>query len=559
VARAFGDEAYFYRNGAIVVSGAGASAVVHIISELKRTEDSRVAVVYARGARDGAMVLSDFSRAFTGSTLDAAQPTIGIDRTSGALFAGYFTGKDTTFNLFFTYSTTNGQSWAPGSYDPLGSDLAVTEKSPIVGFAGGAYVLISAKRCVNGCFNQSGFYLTSFTLQNAQFSEPVPVLSPAGTNGKNESPDLAVSQVAKAAVWVRDFTVSVVASGDAGGRPDDSLPGATLVANGGASVITGPNVAIELKSITGTPTQMQVSFDGDPTAATPAEPLQISFTRALPISAACARSVAVVLIDAAGGRSPVLRASFVVDGAVQASVTARNPLLQLVGGRLTGGDPGYTRVQSFYAAIDGSAECTSLKQLRVGSTPQSLAATFPLAGKFFSNTLALPAPAVGPNPLALEVSDAVDNTLLTTTTLVYDPVSPVLTTTGTLQIGLPTSGPNILATLAFSGSVVTDNLYPGRAFWGVEVANNRTPVADPAASTSLQWVPVAAPGSAPNFSLAGWNLLNGIAPADQTPGEYIVYARFIDGAGNPTQGVLEARVTLDAVRKIAAYLPVIAR
>ena len=557
VARAFGELSYFYRNGAIAVSGTGAGATIHIISEVKRTTTSRLGIVYARGSRDGPMTLSDFSRAYVGSSNDSQEPTIGIDRTTGALFAGFFSGKDTSFDLLFTYSTTNGASWAPGTFDPLGSGLAVTEKSPIVGYPGGAYVLLSAKRFINGGFGQSGFFLTTFALSNAQFSAPVAVLPLAATDGKNVSPDLGVNQVAKAAVWVRGYTQAIVASGDAGGRPDDSLPNATLSVNDGATVVTTPTLKIALANISGSPTQMQVSFDGDPSPAAPAEVFQPTFTRLLPASAACVRTVSVVLIDAAGGRSPVLRASFTFDNALQASVTARNPLLQFSGGQLAGGDPAYTRVQSFYAEINGAAECTGLRQLRVGSTPQSLTATFPLAGKFFSNTLALPSPAVGPNPLALEVSDEVGNTLLTTTTLTYDPVAPVLATKGSVQIGVPATGPNILATLTFTGSAVTDNLYPGRGFWGVQLANSRTPVADPGAS--LAWVPVAAPGASANFTVTGWDLLTGIPPASQTPGEYIVYARFLDGAGNPTAGVLEARVTLDAVRKLVVYLPIAAQ
>ncbi|MBC8078476.1 MAG: hypothetical protein H7Y32_20530, partial [Chloroflexales bacterium] len=508
VARTLGDEAYFYRKGAIVVSGSGAGATVHIISETQRARASRLAIVYARGTRDGPFTLSDFSRAYVGGDVSAEEPTLAIDRTTGALFAGFFSGKDEQFDLSFTYSTTNGASWAPATSDPLGSGLVVTERSPIVGFPGGAYVLLSAKRFVSGGLAQSGFYLATFSLQSAEFSAPTPVLLPTGTDGKNELPDLGVNQVAKAAVWARGLTQSIAYSGDAGGKPDDSLPNATLTVNGGASVITGPNVAVALSNIAGAPTLMQVSFDGDPTAATPVEALQTSFTRVLPPSAACTRSVAVVLIDAAGGRSPVLRAAFTVDNAVQASVVARNPSLRLIQGRLTGGDPAYTRVESFYLEINASAECTSLKQLRVGSSPQSLGAPFPLAGTFFANTLPLPRPAVGPNALALEVADALSNTLLYTTTLIYDPVAPVLATKGSVQASVPSTGPNILATLAFSGSVVTDTLYPAPGFWGVELANSRTPVADPA--TSLAWVPVAAAGGTANFTLAGWNLLTGI-------------------------------------------------
>jgi hypothetical protein len=84
-------------------------------------------------------------------------------------------------------------------------------------------------------------------------------------------------------------------------------------------------------------------------------------------------------------------------------------------------------------------------------------------------------------------------------------------------------------------------------------------VANPVTDTSLQWAALAVPGTSADFTLANWNLLNSIPAANQTPGDYYVYVRFLDGAGNPTGDYISTKVTLATVTKPSATLPLIVK
>jgi hypothetical protein len=117
----------------------------------------------------------------------------------------------------------------------------------------------------------------------------------------------------------------------------------------------------------------------------------------------------------------------------------------------------------------------------------------------------------------------------------------------------------MLVELQFTSLSVTDNLYPGRGFWGVWLANSRTPVANPAADPTLVWVPVEVPGDSNNFSIV-WSLASGLPEAQRTPGTYYIYARVLDGAGNPSATVLPVTtITLDQVTFPQVFLPMVQR
>jgi hypothetical protein len=366
---------------------------------------------------------------------------------------------------------------------------------------------------------------------------------------------------------VYGFTAGVGYSGDPGGvTPISSGPNASLGVSNPST--NNPNITVNLTNVTGNPTQMQVAFDSEPTDATAKEAFQPSFTRRAPDATACARTVNVVLYDADGKKSKTLSTSFTLDAAVQDSVAVRNPYKRGnaviytadVGQTPADGDPNYTRKQAFYVEVTGNGECTGLKQLRIGSSAQTLGSPFPISGNFFANVLPIPGEVqVGPNSIVLETSDNAGNTHQISSTIFYDPTPPVLQTKGTVSATVPSSGPNVLVGLQFSGNTVTDNMYGNRGFWGVWVANSRTAVANPVTDTSLQWAALAGPGTSADFTLTNWNLLNSIPAANQTPGDYYIYVRFLDGAGNPTGDYISTKVTLSTVTKPSATLPLIAK
>lgn len=567
-ANRIGDEAYFYRNAQLVVSGQGDTATVHIFSELKQEDDSQIKVIYVSGPRNGPFGIKNFSEPFSGSRNLAQQPTIGIDRTNNTLFVAFFSGRDSEFDLYFTYSGDNGASWQPAILDPFGSEIAVIEKSPIVGILGGASILFNTRQLQSGAFVASGFFSSNFLTSSGTFSEPVAVRPFAGTDYKNVEPDLAIGDISKIATWVVGFTAGIGYSGDPGGFGPIAPPvGADLSLTNG-TITNNPNITVNLTNVTGNPTQMQVSFDGAPTDATTKEPFQATFTRRATESSACVRSINLVLYNAEGKKSNTITSNFTLDSSVQSTAIVGNPYKREnaviytadTGQTATDGDPNYTRKQAFYIEISGASECTGLKQLRIGSSANTLGTPFSIAGNFFANVLPIPGDVqVGPNRIFTETSDSAGNTKLISSTIYYDPTPPVLKTKGTLTATLPSSGASVLISLDFRGNDVDDNMYGDRGFWGVWLANSRTEVANPAADTTLSWAAVAVPGNSADFRLSNWNVINYLPAASQTPGDYYIYARFLDGAGNPTSDVLSVKVTISAITRPTVSLPLVSK
>jgi hypothetical protein len=226
------------------------------------------------------------------------------------------------------------------------------------------------------------------------------------------------------------------------------------------------------------------------------------------------------------------------------------------------GDPGYTRAPQFYLELRAPTECSGLKSFAAGRSPTTLSAALSLENNFFASVLPFPGiPTPGPNAITVAVSDAAGNTQNVEASLIFDNVAPVLgSSPGSFNV---TPGQNItlLADLTFSNISVTDDRYnrDGRQFWGVWVANSRTPVSDPRNDPNLFWAPVEAPGNATSFTIEGWSLATGIRSDQVVPGVYYVYVRFLDGAGNPTDAHLVQQVTLEQVTSTAIYLPVIRR
>lgn len=341
-----------------------------------------------------------------------------------------------------------------------------------------------------------------------------------------------------------------------------------LIINNGHAVTKNPVLSLAITNVTGEPTKMRVSLDTPLTDATPLEAYRQMFTRSVSDPNLCTHTVYVQLLnDVTGLTSDVLTGSIVVDSQVQAGVIARNPYKrenavvfdqpQQTQPLVTDGDADYTRVMAFYIEVNGSAECSSLQTVRVGRSTTSLPLAYSPSSDFFANVLPIPGQIlVGSNALVFQVEDGVGNTQVYSREIKYDPTPPTLVTTGTLEVNVHATRGAILANLNVAGNEVTDNMYPGRGFWGVWVANSRTPVADPATDTTLAWQALPISGTASNFTLANWSLIGGLPLAQQTPGDYYVYLRFLDGAGNPTAGYLSNKVTLTAITLPTVFLPV---
>lgn len=268
--------------------------------------------------------------------------------------------------------------------------------------------------------------------------------------------------------------------------------------------------------------------------------------------------------------------SIILDGSVDAAVVAINPFMKRKAPTFTGnqladqnsnggasdGAPNYTRAPMFYLELLDQADCSTIKDVATGQSQTSIAPPYVVTNKFYANVVPMPGlPVPGSNAILVRVSDGVNNTSDTTYTFIYDVEAPVLTNAASAGLTV-TSSPNatLITRLDIANATVTDNAYPGRGFWGVWVANSRTPVADPANDPSLFWLPLEAPGTGNSFSITGWSLASGLRPDQITSGTYHVYVRFLDGAGNPTSGFLTASVNLTgAPTAPQIYIPLMQR
>jgi hypothetical protein len=227
------------------------------------------------------------------------------------------------------------------------------------------------------------------------------------------------------------------------------------------------------------------------------------------------------------------------------------------------GDPGYTRSSLIYLELSARGECSGIATLTLGNSTSNMPAPFMVDGNFFANKVAYPGTLQlgANNPIVLKLIDRAGNERTLTTSITYDNIKPVLTNQASAELAI-SSNPDatMLSMLTISNATVTDNLYPGRGFWGIWVANSRTAVSNPLTDENLIWTPLKAPGSTGSFTIDNWSLVTGIPHAERTAGEYVVYVRFLDGAGNPSDSFLTASVTLAAAPSEAKiFAPVIRR
>jgi hypothetical protein len=232
-------------------------------------------------------------------------------------------------------------------------------------------------------------------------------------------------------------------------------------------------------------------------------------------------------------------------------------------GGASDGDPGYTRSAFIYLEVSAREDCSGINTLALGNSMTNMPEPFVVDSNFFANKVAYPGTLQlgNNNPIVLKLIDKVGNERTLSTSIIYDNVKPVLTNQGAAALAV-SSDPDatVLSTLTVSNATVTDNLYPAPGFWGIWVANSRTQVSSPLTDENLVWTPLETPGTTGSFTIDGWSLVTGIPEAQRTAGEYFVYVRFLDGAGNPSDAFLTDSVTLAAAPTEArVFAPIVRR
>ncbi|HEX9373071.1 MAG TPA: hypothetical protein VF897_18810 [Roseiflexaceae bacterium] len=370
---------------------------------------------------------------------------------------------------------------------------------------------------------------------------------------------------------------------------------ATPVLDGGNNATNGTSVALTFTNVSGTPTQMRWHWGAPPTDADAWQtygPTSVPLPSGIDTTASCVQQTLFTQVRSSSDTQATAASdSIIVDRNVQANVEALNPFMaglpQTYSRGVTDvytkstdgaydGDPGYTRIPQYFLRVVDAGDCSGLKTVSVPASN----VTANITGGRYENKITLPQGALqnpGPVTIGISLLDGLNNPGSFSRDLVYDPANTDTTGSNPNTDGLPVlgsggkveadTGNSIIRTLSFSGIKVTDNLYrPNNAnsqFWGVWIANSRTQVNDPNSSTStLKWYParVSSPGS--SFTVQ-WDLFTGLGYGLDRgqAGDYYVYVKFLDGAGNATTGTLSTgKVTLTQGYTIPTRnLPIILR
>ncbi|NTU83513.1 MAG: exo-alpha-sialidase [Chloroflexales bacterium] len=276
-----------------------------------------------------------------------------------------------------------------------------------------------------------------------------------------------------------------------------------------------------------------------------------------------------------------------IDSRVAASVQIDNALNHVASGvaelsniqGAPGGDPSYTRVPLVYLSVTPQGDCSGLASLGVGSTPTTAENTYTLSSSGFQGVVPLPnlanlAP--GKTTFYVQITDGTGNVRVYPFDVIIDEDAPVLNTSspGTVTPVADAAG-DVLQDLTFTNINVRDNTYdpedpdPNRHIWGVWIANSTDRVADPLAA-GLKWVVVKAPASVavPNaasggtdyqFTIQNWSLATGLSTAQLTAGDYFIYIRFLDAAGNPTDVMPPVVIPASQMNRVESQLPALSR
>ncbi|PDW03731.1 hypothetical protein CJ255_07435 [Candidatus Viridilinea mediisalina] len=358
------------------------------------------------------------------------------------------------------------------------------------------------------------------------------------------------------------------------------------VIEGGAELVRATqSVSVTFTEVEGDPTHVRWNWGAEPTHENPWVAYQPTIAVTLPTNLQQCTPYTLytqVREDETVEEEPK-SASVAFDNAVDASIRIANPhhpttnpvFTPLVSELLDlgtdhgafGGDPSFIREAAFYLEIEGADDCSGLKEFRVGASADTLGRPFGIVDGFFANIVAIPgSPSDGPVNVTVQVTDQSGNVRTESARLTLDRVRPVLESGELAEIRLNEHA-NILSTLVFSNVTVTDT-FPG-GYWGVWLANSLNPISNPLIDQGLNWIPVEigpawrSDNSQPivdNWSLAGGlrvSLPNLRRLEDPT---FYVYARFLDGAGNPTDTFISQTVRVDGSLTFPqTYLPLVQR
>jgi len=616
---------YLARATRVAVNGSGPTATVHAVWEYQTGTSSSLFITgYSRGKRDAGFNYVDFSRQVSGSS-EGGAPSISVGPNNRVAVAFIKRVRAGEFNMRFALSTNDGATWPsqalqlainpsvwPGAswmaidgakahivaeqkYNSgtvfrvtyQNYDLATGDASPFIQISsnegsGAPRLDISAAGKIS-VFAANGTDDIKYNSDGGGSGPPPPTPTPTNTPvPPTPTPEPLPSG-----------SIDII-----GTNPDPARV---------REVTTDTGVSVNFNvdgGIAGV--SYQLSNDGQTyTNFAPLASETVTWNLASPGSSpACTpRSVYARLQNQFGVSEPLVD-SITLDPGVDARVDVRNPYLSSNmpsnGANLqdlgtegaSSGDPNYTRALFYYGQVLlGAGECSGIQAARFGQfdaisslTHESQGAQLPLEPA--SNGQDNLNPPDGDYQVTIQVIDGVGNQEEYTDNIVLDRSAPQVLNPDEVALtpldreGNPITGlhDNVLVSLSIEGITIDDQTYGERAeqeFWGMWLANSNEKItitetaelANQHDLDMLDWEPV----HVQNATVAGgntydltvdWSLVTGIqSPNYDEQMDYYVYARVLDGAGNPSEEVLgpfEVTLVADPDRP-SIYMPAIFR
>lgn len=550
--------------GNIVTTTSGGVGSVHIGWVGGRNGDEvRKGVYYSKKTGTG-----DWARPrFIQTPGGASGPDLVTDGAN-KLFAVYHANlSDSSYDPYFLRSLDNGDTWSGQTNVGRGAG-GVLDVMPAIARSrdGGLVVVWESTEADDG---RRDIYSRFSSDEGAAFTGIRTVYRQPGTS---REVDVAGSVASYRAVW----------HDDGGGRDTYRVWTAVALSNAisiqaqpsvenGAAATKNTTVSVGFSGVVGDPKELRWRWNAAPTDSqfdspgtngwtTYANPKPVPVASGLP---ECTPQTLYTQVRNGALVSVVQSDAIAFDRSVQADVRVMNPKMpglpstysgpavqDVLGQGASNGDPRYTRERIFVLQVSDNGDCTGIASATVGTQ------TFNVENGLITASPSLPGnDAPGPKTFSVAVADALGTTVqFPNQQLIYDPPTgkPVLSSGGSVEDADP-SRKSVVRRLSFSNIKVNDdqygkhgeNLPAGKQFWGVWIANSRED--NDQGDTTLNWYPiqVPTPGDDGSFEL-DWSVFGGLSSAQKAYGDgrFYVYVRFLDGAGNPSDGFVKAVVEL---------------
>lgn len=571
---------YLVRNNSLAVTTLNNQTYVHIMYDYIPKQDDKSRVYYSRGQPTSFSPPMDFSGTYLGVS-QADNAAVAADVTvPGRIYAGFVHGSvDAGYKLYYSTSADNGVTWPGFAGLSVGGNIW-PGKTVLAGYNGVGHIATEEKYWDGNGFSTVRIWYRSYDTSTGTY----PKTEMISGNDKGTAPSIDGNGPGKFAVWVRNNDDNILFNFEAleGGEPvptatpttpptntpvpgtptptatptpPPDLPVGRIQVENGAALIKLAQTFVTFILDSGNADQYKLWNEGNTepdfqsipsgTIEGPGGTYVVNdwtvFTSTDTESFPCQNvTVNGQFRNSTSGKSSSKMSTFVVvDPGVDADVSVVNP------------GPGavrYTSQMAYRLDIQArSGECSKLTGIRVGeeTVTQTLLSNIDFKPALASLMPLVPGPTAD-HTIVVEVTDGVGHMQQYERVITVDTEAPQLSADLAL-LTAPASAETNLVDLNFNNIAVTDDMYgtktgEERPFWGVMLANSREEidVSDSASLNALNWQAVeikeateeTGANTLYNFTVADWNLFTGLASSQQNSGDYYIYARIMDGAGN---------------------------